>query len=427
MKKVLFYKKIQENKFNGLLRSLYGKGEVSLSAQKERYMGSIDSFGLHFPDREDVRMFSASGRTEIGGNHTDHQRGVVLGAAVNLDIIAVVSFHEDGIVRVKSEGFGRVEIPLCDLSPREEDSGSSLIIKGILKRFEEKGVAVKGFDMYCTSDVISGGGISSSAAFETLVSTVVDCGYNGGGSTPLEIAKIGKFAENVYFGKKCGMLDQTITSFGGVVSVDFKDSENPRVEKIEFDFSGVGYAICITDTGASHENLTAEYDAIVGEMCAVAAFFGCDVLGEVDEDVFYESIPKLRERFSERAILRAMHFFGETRRATEEAETLKCGDVVRFLNLVRESGDSSAFLLQNLYSTNRPEKQEIPLAIALGKKLLGDCGAVRVHGGGFAGTIQAFVPENKLCEYVKLMESVFGKGSCHRVAVRPCGGVEIKD
>ena len=423
MKVVDFKKALSGGQFNNTLISLYGGN--ALSVQTARYIKAVETFEALFPEKDDVRMFSASGRTEIGGNHTDHQRGAILAGAVNLDIIGVVAFNESSHVRVKSEGYDLIEISLESLNKEDCDSGTALIIKGIISEFAKMGVGICGFDLYCTSDVICGGGISSSAAFEMLVATIINIKYNNNKSTPFELAKIGQYAENVFFGKKCGLLDQTVSSYGGLVSIDFKDSENPIVEKLQFDFEKAGYALCITDTKSSHESLSHEYDAIFYEMRLVSEYFGCEVLSEVNVDEFYPSIPNLREHTSERAVLRAMHFFDETKRAIDEAEALKKGDVDRFISLVNESGLSSALLLQNLFSGSTPLNQEIPLAIALSKKVLGGRGAVRVHGGGFAGTIQAFVPMDLLDIYKKTMDSIFGENSCMQLRIRPIGGTEI--
>lgn len=421
-----FIQNISNNQYNELLATLYGESDKIISEQKERYIKALDSFHSFFPSRDNVKMYSASGRTEIGGNHTDHQHGVVLAGAVNLDVIAVVSFHTDNVVRVKSEGYEAFESSLDDLNVNPEDSGTASIIKGVIAKYAEKGIQVEGFDMYCTSNVISGGGISSSASFETLICTIINNQYNENKSPAFEIAQIGWFAENVYFGKKCGLLDQTVAAFGGLVSIDFKDNKNPEIEKIDFSFRDYGYYLCITDTKSSHENLTDDYDSITDEMKQVASCFGAEVLNDVDENKFYESIPTLRATCPDRAVLRAIHFFDETRRAKQESDALKDKDIKRFLKLVNESGESSCALLQNLYSCKNPLNQEIPLAIAISKKILKDSGAVRVHGGGFAGTIQAFVPENLVDKYTKAMEKLFGKDSCLNLNIRPVGGVEIK-
>ena len=406
-------------------KSIYRSNDSILSRQKQRYVKAIENFHRFFPSHTEISIFSAPGRTEIGGNHTDHQRGVVLAGAVDLDTIAVAAFHHEKTARVKSEGYELMELKLEDLHPKKEDSGTAALVKGILAKFMEKGVAADGFDLYTTSDVICGGGISSSAAFETLIGAIINLKYNNGSSTPYEIAQYGWYAENVFFGKKCGLLDQTVSSFGGLVSIDFKDDSAPIIEKIDFDFEKFGYSLCITDTKSSHENLTDDYAAIREEMKQVAKYFKCEVLSEVNENDFYSALPDLRESCSDRSILRAMHFFNETKRAREEAEALKNKDIKRFLKLVNESGMSSGNLLQNLYSTKTPTEQAIPLALALSKAILGDKGAVRVHGGGFAGTIQTFVPTDFVKEYSHSMERVFGESSCHIMKIRPVGGIKI--
>ena len=408
-----------------LFSELYGNDEAVIKKQQNRYEKAIRSFSEFFPSREDIKIFSAPGRTEIGGNHTDHQRGVVLAGAVNLDTLAVVAFHNEGIVRVKSEGYMLAEIQVSDINANSKDDGTTALVKGVMTKFKEKGVTVSGFDMYTTSEVICGGGISSSAAFETLIGTVINEQYNKGQASAFEIAQYGWFAENVFFGKSCGLLDQTVSSFGGLVTIDFKDTSAPAIEKIDFDFEKYGYTLCITDTKSSHENLTDDYVAIRKEMKQVADYFECEVLSEVNEKEFYNTLPNLRKFCSDRAIMRAMHFFAETKRAKEEAEALKEGDVERFLRLVNESGISSGNLLQNLYSNNTPTEQAIPLALAISKSILGNKGAVRVHGGGFAGTIQAFVPTDMVKEYKIEMERVYGDGSCHQMKIRPAGGTLI--
>lgn len=416
---------IKGERVKNLFAELYGIQNHVIEKQQQRYERAVQAFHEFFPTRTDIKIYSAPGRTEIGGNHTDHQRGIVLAGAVNLDVIGIVSFHDEGIARVKSAGYPLAEIPLRDFTPNSNDDGTTALVKGVIAKFIKKGVKVGGLDMYTTSDVICGGGISSSAAFETLVGTVIDLKYNEGKSTPFEIAQYGWFAENVFFGKKCGLLDQTVSSYGGLVSIDFKDDSSPVIEKIDFDFEKYGYTLCVTDTKSSHENLTDDYVAIREEMKQVANYFDCEVLSEVNEKEFFSFVPKLRSFCSDRAIMRAMHFFAETKRAHEEAVALKNKDIDLFLRLVNESGISSGNLLQNLFSNNTPTEQAIPLAIAMSKSILGNKGAVRVHGGGFAGTIQAFVPTEMVNEYKDSIERIFGDGSCHQMKIRPVGGIEI--
>ena len=416
---------IENDEFLAEFKKLYGSSGESLNYQKKRYLGAVKRFAELYPARSDVRIFSASGRTEIGGNHTDHQHGCVLAAAVNLDIIAVAAFHSDGVIRVQSEGYDAFSVDLNNASERSGKTGTAAIVSGIAARFIELGAQIGGFDLYCTSDVAVGSGLSSSAAFETLIGTIIDINYNGGRAGAVEIAKIGQFAENVYFGKNSGLMDQMVSSVGGPVFIDFADTEKPVVESFSCDFGQLGYCICITDTKSSHADLTDDYSAIRSEMESVAAHFGEQHLRFVSESDFYREIPKLREKLSDRAIIRAAHFFGENRRASDEAAALKNGDINGFLDFVRQSGNSSATLLQNHFSCANPENQSISLAIMLSQHFLGDKGAVRVHGGGFAGTIQAFVPVDFAEKYIAEMNRVFGEGSCVKIKIRPVGGVEI--
>lgn len=408
---------------------LYGADAEALRTQRERYIRAIGRFAEIFPERDDVHLFSAPGRSEIGGNHTDHQHGCALAAAVNLDVIAVVAFHEDGVIRLFSEGHDMSVVELSDLSDlsvQEEEKGRSIaMIRGIAARFREKGVGVGGFDAYTVSDVLGGSGLSSSAAFQTLVGTVIDAYYNGGQAGAVEIAKIGKYAENVYFGKDSGLLDQLVCSVGGFVFLDFFDTDDPKVKKLFFDFDAAGYHLCITDTKGSHSDLTDDYVAVPNEMKEVAAYFGKPYLREVDEKAFFSSIPALHGKVSDRAILRAIHFFGENRRAIQETDALERGDIQRFFALYRQSAHSSANLLQNLYSVKKPLEQGIPLALAVSRMLLGKDANTRVHGGGFAGTIQAFVPVYYTDAYREKMDALFGKGSCYVLRIRPVGGIMI--
>ena len=404
---------------------LYGASEEKLAYQKNRYEDALFRFSKNFPMRKEAHIYSAPGRTEIGGNHTDHQNGAILAGAVDLDAVGVVAFHSEGVVRIASKNYETIEISLNDISDRKKGKGSEAIVRGILTKFIEKGIDIGGFDMYSTSDVLKGGGISSSAAFEILICTVINCHYNDSKDDPFELAKIGCFAENEYFGKKCGLLDQTVSSFGGLVGISFANPEAPATEQISFDFEKAGYYLCLTDTKSSHEHLTDEYVAIRNEMKQIAKHFGCDVLNTVNETDFYDNIKELRSKYGDRAVLRSIHFFDETKRAKEETEALKRKDINRFLALVNESGDSSWKLLQNNYCITTPHNQEIPLAITLTKKVLCGDGAVRVHGGGFAGTVQAFVPIAKVAEYRETMEKVFGEGSVYVLRIRPVGGIQI--
>lgn len=412
--------------FSRNLARLYGFCEDRLTYQRERYQKALDRFFEIFKGADDAEIFSAPGRTEIGGNHTDHQRGCALAAAVDLDIIAVVSFNDGGVIRVYSEGYGFSEVGLGELSARDDEKGSfTALIRGAASRFFDMGVRVGGIDMYCTSDVLSGSGLSSSAAFETLLCAVINTKYNGGKADPIQMAKIGRYTENVYFGKGSGLLDQLACAVGGLAFIDFKDEEAPYVKKIDFNFDSAGYDLCITDTKGSHADLTDDYIAVPEEMKAIARYFGKEVLREVDEESFYKAIPDLYGVCSDRAILRAVHFFKENKRAFLEAKALEENDIERFLSLYRQSARSSSELLQNLYSTKKPGSQGIPLALMMSRLALDDDAAVRVHGGGFAGTVQAFVKKEKTEEYIQKMDALFGKGSCRVLYIRPTGPVKV--
>lgn len=420
-----FKNKINAGAFDKTMTLLYGNDD--LEKQKQRYLSAAENFLSFYPNREDFSIFSAPGRTEIGGNHTDHQHGCVLAAAVNLDVIAVVSFHNEGIIRIKSEGYPEDVLDLSDTTAKKEEYGkSSALIRGVAARFMENGVKIGGFDAYTTSAVISGAGLSSSAAFEVLIGTIINEQYNSSKASNEEIAKIGKYSENVYFGKQCGLMDQMACASGGLVFIDFADTENPVVKKQIYDFSDKQLNLCITDTKGSHADLTEDYVAVPAEMKQIASHFKKPYLRVVSEEEFYNAIPALRKKYSDRAVMRAAHFFDENKRAADEAEALEKDDIDRFLENVRASGNSSAFLLQNLYSPKNPLNQEIPLAIMVSKRVLSRNGAVRVHGGGFAGTIQTFVPDSILYEYKNTIETLFGKDSCHVVRIRPVGGIKIE-
>ncbi len=417
---------IHNDVFMPMLTKLYGDDKQELDRQKRRYLGAVDGFQKLYPQQGDVHIFSASGRTEIGGNHTDHQHGCVLAAAVHLDTIGVVAFHDDGVIRVKSEGYDAFSVSLSDLDVHSGENGSAAIVRGVVAGFKKKGITVAGFDLYCISDVLSGSGISSSAAFETLIGTIIDSYYGKEKAVgAVEIAKIGQFAENVYFGKQSGLMDQMVSSVGGLVSIDFHDTETPKIDSFQYDFEKEGYCICLTDTKGSHAGLTDDYVAIRTEMESVAKEFGASFLREVDEQAFYEAIPELRKVCTDRALVRAAHFFSDNKRAMEEAKALQAGDFKRFLSLVRESGASSSVHLQNVYTCKNPTSQEIPLALHLSQRILGDDGAARVHGGGFAGTIQAVVPLDRCDAYMAEMNRIFGEGACIKLRIRPYGGVEI--
>ncbi len=404
-------------------QELYGK---EAEAQKGRYQKIKTGFEETFGTTQGAEWYSAPGRTEIGGNHTDHNHGHVLTAAVNLDIVGLAKKTDTNVVRLKSAEYPRTDlVDLSDLSPREEISGSQALIRGISAKCIEMGYQVGGFDCYTMSRVMKGSGLSSSAAFEILVVTVISHLYNNDEIDPVTAAIIAQYAENVYFGKPSGLLDQMASSVGGFTSIDFSEPTKPVIEKVDFDFASCGYALCVVDTGGSHANLIGEYAAIPAEMKQVAHFFGKEFLRDVDEREFYESLGEIRKRTGDRAVLRAMHFFDDDKLAVEEAKALKSGDFQGFQKMIRASGRSSLQRLQNVFAVVSPEEQGVTLALALTERLLGEEGAFRVHGGGFAGTIQAFVPLGKLDSYRTEIEKVFGKDSCHALSVRRPGGTKV--
>ncbi len=373
-----------------------------------------------------TRYFSAPGRTEIGGNHTDHQHGRVLAAAVNLDTRTAVRPNGESRIRVLSQGYAPVEIDVTDLSPRQEEYNSTAaLIRGVAAGFAALGCPVAGFDAYVTSTVLPGSGLSSSAALEVLLGTVVNGLFFGGRATPIQVAQIGQQAENTFFGKPCGLMDQMASAVGGLVAMDFEDPARPKVEQVAFDFASARHALCILDSQASHADLTAEYAAIPAEMGAIAAYFGKTVLREVPQEDFEAELPALRRCCGDRAVLRAIHFYRENRLVAREAEALAQGDFDAFLALVRKSGESSFMYLQNVVPAGAKAHQEMALSLALCHRLLEDRGAFRVHGGGFAGTVQAFVPEDLLPDFRREADRVLGNGACHVLSIREAGGVEV--
>lgn len=368
--------------------------------------------------------FSAPGRTEIGGNHTDHQHGCVLAAAVNLETVADVTLNGSDKILVQSEGYPAFYVDLTDLSVHEEEKNTTAaLVRGVAAAFAQRGAKLQGFDMAVTSTVLPGSGLSSSAAFEVLVGTIINELFFEKKLSAIEIAQIGQYAENVYFGKPCGLMDQMASSVGGMVYIDFADPENPIVEKIDFDFQKEGYDLCIIDSGADHADLTDEYAAITRELKELCGFFGKDYLRQIPETEFMAALPKLRETVSDRAILRAMHVYRENERVAAQSDALKNNDIDSFLRLVTESGHSSWMYMQNISPAGAIQKQPVAFALALCDSLLRGKGAYRVHGGGFAGTVQAFVPHHMLDGFKEAVEAGLGKGSCHVLNVRPYGGV----
>ena len=367
-------------------------------------------------------IFSAPGRTELGGNHTDHQHGLVLAAAVTLDTKAAAAENNDGCIRVISEGYTPVTVRLDELEKHpEERNTTAALVRGVAAGFLRRGYGVRGFDAYVVSDVLPGSGLSSSAAFEVLIGTVINA-LSGGALSPAEIARIGQYAENEYFGKPSGLMDQTASAVGGIVAIDFTDPGAPVITPVEFDFAGCGYELCIIDSGADHAELTEEYAAITNEMKAVCRVFGKEHLREVDEHEFYARIAEVRRAAGDRAALRAAHVFNENKRCAVETAALGNGDFERFLQLVSESGRSSWMYLQNVIPTGSTARQELAFSLLLCERLLGGRGAFRVHGGGFAGTVQAFVPEDMLAGFRAGIDAVLGAGSCHVLSIRREGG-----
>ncbi|MDD7386735.1 MAG: galactokinase family protein [Firmicutes bacterium] len=372
-------------------------------------------------------FFSAPGRTEISGNHTDHQHGCVLAAAVNLVTVAEVTLNHFGLIRVQSEGYPVVEVDLNDLSVHEEEKNTTAsLIRGVAAAFSQRGAQLEGFDARVRSSVLPGSGLSSSAAFEVLIGTICNELFFDKRLSAVEIAQVGQYAENVYFGKPCGLMDQTASSVGGMVFIDFENPDSPVVERIDFDFSAAGHALCIIDSGADHADLTEEYAAIPGELKDVCTFFGKEVLRDIPEADFFAALPELRHRVPDRAILRAVHFYQENKRVQRQAQALRDGDFDTFLDLVSESGRSSWMYLQNITPTGATEHQDVAVALALCDTLLHGQGAFRVHGGGFAGTVQAFVPLEMLDSFKEGIERVLGKGKCHILAIRSEGGIREK-
>ena len=387
---------------------------------------ALDAGFLHTFHTTPRRYFSAPGRTELSGNHTDHQHGRVLAAAVSCDTLAAVRENGTDTIRILSEGYPLCTVSLGALSPVEgEKNTTPALVRGVAARFAQLGCPVRGFDAYVTSTVLPGSGLSSSAAFEVLVGVVINHLFFDGRLTPPEIAMAGQYAENVYFGKPSGLMDQMASAVGGMVSIDFADPEKPVITPIDFDFEACGHVLCIIDTKASHADLTDAYAAIPTELRQLCAYFGKPVLRQVEEAAFYDALPALRQHCGDRAILRAIHVFEENKRVALQLQALQSGDFDRYLQLMQQSGDSSWLLLQNVTPAGRTVHQDMAFALALCRRYLGGQGGYRVHGGGFAGTVQAFVPLGLLDSFRSGMEAALGEGTCHVLSIRPQGGVEI--
>ena len=418
---------IMNGGYDSVFKALYG--ESSVPYQQKRYARLLDCFAETFPEnKEQPQFFSAPGRTELGGNHTDHQHGCVVAASVSMDIAAAAAPNGESVIRILSEGFPLTTVSLEDLSIKEDEKNKTpSLIRGVAAGMKERGYSIGGFDAYMTSDVLQGSGLSSSAAFEVAVGTILNYLYNGNTIDPVTIAQIGQYAENVYFGKPCGLLDQMACSVGGYVAIDFYNPEKPIVEKIDFDFSKSGYTMCIIDTKGSHADLTDEYAAVPAEMKAVAACFGRQFLREIPSQDFFEAMGGLRDKVSDRALLRASHFYAENTRAQQMAHALRSQDFEGFMRLSSASGRSSYMYLQNVYACKDPDNQGVSLALCAAERLLENTGSFRVHGGGFAGTIQAFVPNDKVESFRQGMEKITGENTCHLLFIRPVGGVKVEE
>lgn len=419
---------LADGSLNEKLSYIYSCGDDT-KKYADRFLGVIDGYKEIYGNADELALFSAPGRTEIGGNHTDHQHGCVLAGSVDLDVIAAAAYNGENTVRIKSKGYDMDVIDLDDLEIHPEQFDKAIaLIRGVLRSFKDRGYELRGFNAYTESNVLKGSGLSSSAAFEVLVGTIVNDLCANGEVDPVEIAKIGQYAENVFYNKPSGLLDQMASSVGAVVAADFKCTEEPEISKVEFDLAKYGYSLCIVDSGADHADLTGEYASIPYEMKQVAEYFGKSVLREVDEAEFLRNIKPIREKLgNDRAVLRAYHFFNESRRACLETEAIRNGDFDRFLELVKLSGRSSYMYLQNVFAASMPEQQAVAVTLAMCDEILGSRGAYRVHGGGFAGTVQAFVPDDMLDEFKTKIEAVLGEGMCHVLAIRPIGGCRISE
>ena len=403
-------------------------GSAALEMQKARYLHAVEEFEkLYGADRE-AALYSVAGRSELSGNHTDHNHGCVIAASIDLDIIAVASPSAGSVIRVKSEGFPEdvVDFGVYNAPNPERYEKSDSLIAGMVAGFRKEGLAVGGFDAYTTSNVLKGSGISSSAAFEDMIGNILNYVYNGGKVSNVEIAKLAQYAENRFFGKPCGLMDQMACAVGGIIAIDFRDPSAPVIEQTDFDLSAAGYNLCIVNTGGNHADLTGDYASVPAEMKSVAAYFGKEVLRDTDENAVLAAIPALREKVGDRAILRALHFFAENRRVAAQKAALKAGDLDTFLANVIASGRSSFCYLQNVYTTKNVSEQGLSLALCLAERVLsGKRAAWRVHGGGFAGTIQAFVPTEDVAEFRAVMDAAFGEGRCMVLRVRPEGALRV--
>lgn len=400
--------------------------EQRVPYNRERYIRAIDRFTELFPSEKEIEIYSAPGRSEVCGNHTDHQNGMVLATSINLDAIAIVAKAEEPVIRLVSGDFPMEEVDVADLSMKEEEqSTTTALIRGVAAGMKERGHKVGGFTAYITSDVLMGAGMSSSAAFESLIGTILSGLYNDMQVSSIEIAQIGQYAENIYFGKPCGLMDQMACSVGGMIFIDFKEKEHPEVRQVHTDFEKAGLSLCIVDTKGSHADLTPDYAAVPAEMNQVAQALGREHLREVPRETFFKELPKLWKETSGRAVLRAIHFYEEEERVLRGVKSLEESDYPGFLSVIRASGDSSAKYLQNIYSPKDVDSQNVTVALAVSESILGENGVCRVHGGGFAGTIQAFVKNEAVAAYKEQIEAIYGDDSCHVLKVRLQGGIRV--
>ncbi|MCM1113932.1 MAG: galactokinase [Clostridium sp.] len=415
--------KLKSGELDDKLKAVYVH-DSAVQQQKPRYIKTAEKFIELFGDDREVMVLSAPGRTEICGNHTDHNNGKVLAASINLDAIAIAAKNDSKVVNEKSEGHSINKVDISNLLPDTECFGkSSAMIKGVIARLDELGYSIGGFDACTTSDVMGGSGLSSSAAFEVLIGNIISHLYNDGAIDAVEIAKAAQYSENVFFGKPSGLLDQMASSVGTFVNIDFENTDSPVIRKIDFDFASSGYSLCIVDTHGNHSDLTDDYAAVRGEMEAVAKAMGKSVLREIEFDDFKKAIPQLTNQVNDRALLRAMHFYNENNRVDTAVNALESGDFDCFLNQITESGMSSFMYNQNVFTPANPTEQKLSLALCIADELLPK--GYRVHGGGFAGTIQAFVKNDMLDEFKSTMDAVFGEGSCHVLIIRPVGGARV--
>ena len=400
--------------------------EQRVPYNRERYIRAIDRFTELFPSEKEIEIYSAPGRSEVCGNHTDHQNGMVLATSINLDAIAIVAKAEEPVIRLVSGDFPMEEVDVADLSMKEEEqSTTTALIRGVAAGMKERGHKVGGFTAYITSDVLMGAGMSSSAAFESLIGTILSGLYNDMKVSSIEIAQIGQYAENIYFGKPCGLMDQMACSVGGMIFIDFKEKEHPEVRQVHTDFEKAGLSLCIVDTKGSHADLTPDYAAVPAEMNQVAQALGREHLREVPRETFFKELPKLWKETSGRAVLRASHFYEEEERVLRGVKSLEESDYPGFLSVIKASGDSSAKYLQNIYSPKDVDSQNVTVALAVSESILGENGVCRVHGGGFAGTIQAFVKNEAVAAYKEQIEAIYGDDSCHVLKVRLQGGIRV--